>query len=119
MSFKPAPVDVSLKGTLKVFVSTSKIIADVLEHLKSIPEVQNLKTSLQFLEYVSSLVENMCSKKASENDKLEMIIKIYQCLFEDVDILVLKSNLQYIRQNKLVYKIPRLTSFFSRLKKLM
>jgi len=117
--FKPAPCDINLRGTLKVFVTTSKIVADVLEHLKSIPEIKDLQNSLQFLEYTASLVENMCSKKASDDEKFQIILKIYYGLFDEVNLNTLRSNLDYIKSNKLVHKISIVKSFFSSIRKLL
>lgn len=118
-AFKPPPCLVPLKGQLKTFVKNNQVISDIVEHLKSIPEIQSLKKSLQFLEYVGNLVENTMSKSTQES-KVDSVIKIYSVIFDDyspLDIPDIKIQLEYILSNNLIKKIPLSSKFFSFFKK--
>ena len=111
-------LEVQLKFALKTFVKNEVGVKEIVEYIKTIPNFQSLKNELQFLEYVVNLAENVFSKKTSQEQKVECIIKILTSLFGGYDanaLDTLKKQIQYLVNNNHIQrnsKLYKLAIFF-------
>ena len=117
----PCP-EVKLKLAAKTFVKNECGVKDIVEYIKTIPNYQSLKNELQFLEYVVNLAENVFSKKTTQEQKVEFVVKIMNTLFGNIEIDTIRKQIQYlvnnnhVKRNSKLYKIMKL--FSSKLPKL-
>ena len=111
----PCP-EVKLKLAAKTFVKNECGVKDIVEYIKTIPNYQSLKNELQFLEYIVNLAENVFSKKTTQEQKVEFIIKIMTALFGNVDVDTIKKQIQFLVNNNHVKrktKVDKVFKFFS------
>lgn len=111
--------DIPLKLSAKVFIKNGQCVKELVEYIKSIPEYAALKNDPQILEYVISVIENVASKKTTQDQKIENIIKVYTQVFGNIEVETLKKQIKYFYDNQLVQRhslIRRICRFF--LKKL-
>jgi len=94
---------IPLKHTLKQACKFQIISDKILLNLKSIPDLETHKLSIELIEYICNLIEYY-TKKKYKIDKQNLFIytmKRIVTLSED-DIETIKQAIQYLHDNKLI-----------------
>ena len=100
---------VALKNSLHSHVLEQSIIAQILEAMRKIPNIDKLKNDMEIVNHVCNLVENMISNNKKANvplDKKQLVIKILTQLFNlnPSEIQVATTSIDYLVNNNLIVK---------------
>lgn len=103
-------MDIPLPSAIKRSVKQNKVIGQVKELLKDIPDLRDHRCSDALALVVCSAIENLIKPK-HKLDKEELAIQIFQALFidkplTDDEIKQLKARIAFLVENGLVKKIP-------------
>jgi hypothetical protein len=83
-------------STLHNYVVENKIISVIVEELNKIPDIKNLKMSLDLLLHIALMIENMTADNKLVNKpkgyKLDMLLKV----FEKLGLLNREEDKQFI-----------------------
>ena len=115
MSIEIIP-NLSLKNSLLSHATLYSLKEDIINKLKTtIPQINKLKLNIEITEIVVNLCENLCDKKASIQDKRNLVINILNDIFSlNVDETnVINQQLDYIYDNDLIIKIPKFKKYLS------
>ena len=97
------------KFTLARLTKEDEIFSLIVALVKKVAPLVNDPKFMDLLEYVANLVENMV-RDSDKIDRDTLIIRVYKEIFPQItddDIQTLKNNIQYLKDNKLIHKIPR------------
>ena len=107
----PLPTNVKLKNTLSTFVSQNTIVKQICDFIKAnFDDYQSLKTDLEFLEYILTLIKNIIKtkKQKQEIDKKDVVIKIFISLYgslQEHENKILLNQIDYLINNKIIKKL--------------
>ena len=105
----PLP-QVKLKNSMKIFAKSGSIVNQIIQHLQTIPNYQNMKGNLELLEYVCKLIEEMVkngnSNKLIKIDKKALVLDIFTQLFGllEPELELLATHIDYFIINCIVKK---------------
>ena len=105
----PLP-QVKLKNSMKIFAKSGSIVNQIIQHLQTIPNYQNMKGNLELLEYVCKLIEEMVkngnSNKLIKIDKKALVLDIFTQLFGllEPELELLSTHIDYFIINCIVKK---------------
>jgi len=106
------------KNSLHQSVKFQEISDKVLARLKTIPEIDSQKHSLELVEFICNLIEALVKKKHKLNKENLLLYTLKRAtdLNED-DIALIKEAIQYLHENKLIKKISNFSYIGSYIKK--
>jgi hypothetical protein len=103
---------IKLKNSLKAHIFEQNLNTTIIDELKKIPNIEEIQTDPELLEFICNLVENMVQsnnrKSKSKIDKKKVVGKIYKQLFNITDekLNILGGQIEYLHSNKKIKKIP-------------
>jgi len=111
-------ITIPLKNGLKAHATNEGLVSSLVAWVKeNIPNYEILKTSLELLEQICQLIENSVpkgnSKATNKVNKKWIVIKVFQALFEQVDVGSLDNQIEYMVQNFIIKKQPFLKKALS------
>ena len=103
---------VKIKGSVRQIVGTNHLIDDITKKIESYGDIEALKNDKFFLEHICTLVQNSETVKLADNEKDEVILqvltKFFPVLNNDKDKELIKADINYIRDKKIVKNITLL-----------
>jgi hypothetical protein len=105
----PLPT-VKIKNSIKIFTKTNVLIDQLIKHIQTIPNYQNLKNDIELIEYICQLVEQMIKKgnsdKTNKIDKKQLVLTVLQQLFalNPSEILSIANQIEYLVINGIIKK---------------
>jgi hypothetical protein len=114
----PLPT-VKVKNSIKIFTKGNIIVDQIIKHVQTIPNYQNLKNDMELLEYICQMIEEMVKKgnrkKQNKIDKQQLVINILQQLFQlnPNEIDQVKKTIEYFVANGIVKKKTVLKKLFT------
>lgn len=115
--------EITLKNTLKNHFTEASCIAFISEKIKQIPNINELRTNIELLLYTCLAIESIVLDNNIKCDKLEMLIKIYENVYDNIDDKErsrIIDNVTFLHQNqkiKLKNQYTNLKSLFRIIKK--
>ena len=97
-----------LKNSLQAHSIYELLSQKIIEEIKKIPNVSQLKLNTELTALVSSLVENT-TEKDQKIDKKKLVIQILQTVFNLLppEIVIIGQQIEFLLDNKLVKKVTR------------
>jgi hypothetical protein len=117
----PLPT-VKIKNSIKIFTKTNVLIDQLIKHIQTIPNYQNLKNDIELIEYICQLVEQMIKKgnsdKTNKIDKKQLVLTVLQQLFalNPNEILSIANQIEYLVINGIIKKKALISKFCDCLK---
>ena len=108
---------VKMKGSARVVIGTNQLLDDISKKIDACGDIQTLKNDKFFLEYVCTLIQNAETVRNLQDEEktdltVELVIKYFPAMNNENDINVLNSDIQYIRDKKLVKEITIVRKVF-------
>jgi hypothetical protein len=117
----PLPT-VKIKNSIKIFTKTNVLIDQLIKHIQTIPNYQNLKNDIELIEYICQLVEQMIKKgnsgKSNKIDKKQLVLTVLQQLFalNPNELLNVTNQIEYLVINGIIKKKALFSKLFDCLK---
>jgi hypothetical protein len=117
----PLPT-VKIKNSIKIFTKTNVLIDQLIKHIQTIPNYQNLKNDIELIEYICQLVEQMIKKgnsdKSNKIDKKQIVLTVLQQLFalNPNEISSVANQIEYLVINGIIKKKALFSKLFDCLK---
>jgi hypothetical protein len=117
----PLPT-VKIKNSIKIFTKTNVLIDQLIKHIQTIPNYQNLKNDIELIEYICQLVEQMIKKgnsdKSNKIDKKQIVLTVLQQLFalNPSELLNVTNQIEYLVINGIIKKKALFSKLFDCLK---
>ena len=99
--------NIKLKNSCKSIVLKSVLKKQIVDHLQSIPDLNNLKNSVELVEFVANLVENsLKNNKKKKIDKRALVTEIIYTVhtLTPDEILNIGRNIDYLFENGMIKK---------------
>ena len=108
---------VKIKGSVRQVVGTNQLVEDITKKLQSYGNIRTLQNDKHFLEYVCKLVQNAETVELTDEEKndviLEVLLLFFPVLNNDKDKEVIKADINYIRDKKIVKNVTLLKKISS------
>ena len=97
-----------LKNSLQAHSIYELLSQKIIDEIKKIPNVSQLKLNTELTALVSTLVENT-TEKDQKIDKKKLVIQILQTVFNLLppEIVIIGQQIEFLLDNKLVKKVTR------------
>jgi hypothetical protein len=103
---------VKIKHSLKSFVQQNTLIDQIVKHVQTIPNYQNLKNDVELIKYVCKMIEQLVKQGNSKQpigikiDKKQLAITIFNQIFglSPTEISFISSLIEFFVQNEIVKK---------------
>ena len=101
---------VPLKNSLKQSIKFQTISDKILTTLKTIPDIDGKKLSIELIEYMCNLIEHLV-KKHYKLDKANLLLFTLNraSTLSEAEMIAVKETIQYLHDNKLIKKVPLLS----------
>jgi hypothetical protein len=103
---------VKIKNSLKSFVQQNSLTEQIVKHIQTIPNYQNLKNDVELIKYVCKMIEQLVKQGNSKQpegiriDKKQLVITIFNQIFglSPNEIAFISSLIEFFVQNVIVKK---------------
>jgi hypothetical protein len=99
--------DIIPKNSLYDDIKKNVIIQKIILEVQKLPEYSKYRTDLELIAYIVNQVENMITKKKQGALKKEIVLAIFQKLFNITpqEIKLLSDSIDYLGNNKQIKKL--------------
>jgi hypothetical protein len=105
---------------MKMFIQSNVIQDQVIKHIQTVPNYQNLKYNMQLVHYICQLIEDTIDKgnskkKQNKIDKKQLVTTILQQLFQlnPNEIQMIEGVIECFVTNNFVKKKTKLKKLFT------
>ena len=111
-----------LSKTAKSIILSNEIKTFIINDIKLIPNYETMKTDLELVKHICSMVEELNRKEVDPKiDKKAIVLDVLKILFPELSVeqtMMIDTFIDFICQNDLISKISSVSKFVGSLKKI-